>query len=174
MVSGIGKRTGHSTLKKCKGKSLSPHNTPPKKQYRTTRQVWHYNTALVRTHLCDYEYKFMKRLSYFPEEASNTASLNAKDSILMNCRRGTWMSVFGWAIQLKSARVTNTQPPPNPTEQLDASTNLQWRLKKRETGLPHSLGENRASCYIGRLLLQLLSCEAKCPLDSCWMHLGVA
>lgn len=88
MVSGIGKRTGHSTLKKCKGKSLSPHNTPPKKQYRTTRQVWHYNTALVRTHLCDYEYKFMKRLSYFPEEASNTASLSAKDSILMNCRRG--------------------------------------------------------------------------------------
>lgn len=28
MVLGIGKRTGHTTLKNAKGKSLSPHKTP--------------------------------------------------------------------------------------------------------------------------------------------------
>lgn len=45
MVSGIGKRTGHSTLKKCKGKSLS-HNTPPQIQWSSTElqhNYWHYS-----------------------------------------------------------------------------------------------------------------------------------
>lgn len=113
MVSGIGKRTGHSTLKNAKEKASLPTIPHPKKQYRTTRQVWHYNTALVRTHLCDYEYKFMKRLDYFPEEASNTASLNARDSILMNCRRGLECRFLGGPYNLicKSHKYTAPSQP---------------------------------------------------------------
>lgn len=41
MVSGIGKRTGHSTLKNAKEKA-SPHNTPSKKQYTTTVMALQY------------------------------------------------------------------------------------------------------------------------------------
>ena len=39
MVSGIGKRTGHSTLKNAKEKSLSPHNTPPKEAVQNYKTI---------------------------------------------------------------------------------------------------------------------------------------
>lgn len=68
MVSGIGKRTGHSTLKNAKEKASLPTIPLQKKQYKTTRQLWHYNTALVRTQLYDWV-QFIKDCSYFPEEA---------------------------------------------------------------------------------------------------------
>lgn len=77
-------RTQHT--EKCKGKSLSPHNTPPKKQYRTTRQLWHYNTALARTQTVTIN--SLKIEAIFQKKQLNTASLSAKDSILMNCGRG--------------------------------------------------------------------------------------
>lgn len=100
MVSGIGKRTGHSTLKKCKGKSLSPHKARPQIQRSSTQlQDNHYitvmsTTALLRTQLFNYKYKDG---NHFQKKHLNTAGPNARDSFLMKCRRGleSWLLMGG-------------------------------------------------------------------------------
>lgn len=128
MVSGYWKahRTQH-TEKMQRKKSLSPHNTHPKKQYRTTRQVWHYNTALVRTLDTIHKDELISRRSVL-----NTARLSARDSILMNCRRGLERGFFeGWAIQLNLQESQIHSPNPTPTKQLEACSELQWLLVKR-------------------------------------------
>ena len=63
--------------------------------------------------------------------------------------------------------MTNTQPTPNPTKQrLEAFYRITMTSSK-ETCY-HTPWENRASCYIRRLVWKFLSCEAKCPLEACW------
>lgn len=62
----------------------------------------------------------------------NTARLSAKDSILMNCRRGLECRFFeGWAIQLNLQESQIHSPNPTPTKQLEACSELQWLLVKR-------------------------------------------
>lgn len=62
----------------------------------------------------------------------NTARLSARDSILMNCRRGLERGFFeGWAIQLNLQESQIHSPNPTPTKQLEACSELQWLLVKR-------------------------------------------
>jgi len=127
MALGIGKRTGHGTLKKCKGKSLP---TIPPKQYKQLQDNKRFTMLPYRGHWIWIH--FEELLARFHWIYSNTASMNARDPIL----RTEDMNLTGFrrvGHKILSARVTSTQPTPNPTTLLQPLTiqKLQLCLIKR-------------------------------------------
>ena len=89
----------------------------------------------------------------------------------MNCSRGLerrFLKGGPYNLICKGHKYTT---PPNPTKATWSLYRITMTSSK-ETCY-HTPWENRASRYIRRLVLRLLSCEAKCPLECCWVHLDV-
>lgn len=108
----------------------------------------------------------------FQKKHLNTTGLNAKDSFLMNWRLGLeWRILKGGPFNFicKSHKYKAPSQPHKATCSLYRIT----MTSSKETCY-RTPWENRASCYTRRLFLRLLSCEAKCPLESCWLHLDVS
>jgi len=156
MVSGIGKRTGHRTLKNAKEKA-TPHNTPPMMQYRTTRTLLALQYSNKDT-TCIITNTTQRDLRNFPEEHLNTAGLNAMDSFLKNCGRGLdCRLVKGGPYNLicKSHKYTSPSQPNKATWSLYRMT-----MTSSKEICYHTPWKKRASCYTRWLVLKLLSCEA--------------
>lgn len=124
-VSGIGKRTGHTTLKNAKEKSLSPKDTPQMKYRTTVMALQNYLSKDTTALLC---IQIIQQLSHFSRKKNNTTSLSARDSILMNCRCGLECRFFKhgpYNLICKSHKYTaHSQPHIGCTE-------LQWLLVRR-------------------------------------------
>lgn len=94
-------------LKKCRGKSLSPHNTPHIQQHITT-QLWNCKTALAKKNL-----KIYTTNRPLLKKQLNATSLNTRVSVLNKCRLGFKCGFLkSWPVVIcKSHKyTTKTQP----------------------------------------------------------------
>lgn len=103
MVSGIGKRTGHSTLKNAKEKASLPTIPHPNDAVQNYKTIMGLQYCLGKDTTMNTLHE--RLMLFFQKKHLNTASLNAGDSFLMNCGLGLeWRFFKGGPHNCKSHR----------------------------------------------------------------------